>query len=598
MNFLSVVNDSGGTVFVSPGEYTFDGSITVPHRINLIAFDGYQYRGSATIATEKLESVIFKGTVTLNDFILTLGTDGPVWSSYTEQNSLIQGITFDGTAMTSIATTDGGLIYITDVIGVKINDCHFYKSPGHGITLNHCITPGIEGGSVLLNDSIGIRLQGASGDGFISQVQIGLNDVGIDAVSGYLMRITNNKIFNNSVAGIRIASAPQNYVIIGNDIHDHETGRGLSLKNAFNFVVTGNTISKGDTLLYGDNIDFSTISNNVFEDGAYGILDESSVSFGNAITGNVFYDIDSTRGIYELYSNKNTIAGNIGEDTRTDNYITTYNTADSTLALTQNTWARIALDTCNNRTDSLKFQGDSLVVLSSGLYEIIGNFVVVSDTMTTIEIAPFLEDSIRSAFTSSVTFPDSVSMTITTIGYEYIADTADVDFWIRNTTNDSDVTIKKATTSLKQMAIREPNYTFGAELVTNGTFDSDLTGWLNVDWGTFAQSSGTLHLTYDGTPPAYQSGGIVDASRFSVVDGTTYQFKFDVTKNSGSSKLEVSWRYSLQGSIARDWGDFDSGEYSLKWKSNYTGSISITFDDNAAGDWSIDNVSVREITNP
>lgn len=583
--FLKAVNDSGGNVIVPPGEYIATG-LKLPHRVNLIAQDGHTYRASSTINSRKNESVVIFGKTGANSYILSADDDGPTWSTYTEQNSIVRGITFNGTNMTS-----GKLINLNSLIGIKFEDCHFVNGPGTAVKINHCIAIGFEGGSILLNDSTGLQWQGGSGDSYIENMQIGLNRIGISS-NGFLMRIIGNKIFNNSVNALSIGGS--NIIMLGNDLHDQESGVMISLSGD-NHTFSSNSVSKGDTLLEMTALYGSVIANNIFEDAAYGIVETSFISKGNSIGSNTF-DVESGIGISNLFSNQNTIMGNIGGDTRNDLYLTTYKTSESELPLTQNTWVKIPLDSVTNRTDSLRLFEDSIRVYQSGLYEITANFTVLSDSATSIEVAPFLEDSIRDAFVSTCYFPDSIAQTIPLLAYEYLSDTTNVSFRLRNTTNDSDVVIKRGLTGLKYIGKREPNYEFGTELVTNGTFDSDITGWTNVDWSTFVWQAGTLHLVYGAT--GFNSGGISDASRFNVTSGHVYKFRFDVTRNSGSSLLNVDFRFSLAGSVAKAWGQFSTGSYEFNYTATSTTVLNVYFYDNAAGDWTIDNVSMREILNP
>ena len=80
----------------------------------------------------------------------------------------------------------------------------------------------------------------------------------------------------------------------------------------------------------------------------------------------------------------------------------------------------------------------------------------------------------------------------------------------------------------------EPQYT-GSELVTNGTFDSDVSGWSNgaVAFTTFAYDSGTLSLTASG------ANARVNSSLISVQAGKLYLLSVEVTQKTSDANSFV-----------------------------------------------------------
>ena len=90
---------------------------------------------------------------------------------------------------------------------------------------------------------------------------------------------------------------------------------------------------------------------------------------------------------------------------------------------------------------------------------------------------------------------------------------------------------------------------YGDELVTNGTFDTDLTGWTIVNSGgqTVEQTGGQLRL--------FTTGAYIDARQLvaNTTSGKTYAITFDYTKVSGGGFSLVingiQTNYSSSGTI-------------------------------------------------
>jgi len=124
--------------------------------------------------------------------------------------------------------------------------------------------------------------------------------------------------------------------------------------------------------------------------------------------------------------------------------------------------------------------------------------------------------------------------------------------------------------------------TLGSELITNGTFDSALTGWTNGSMNTFVWDSGSMHIVQTGTgwPSVYTT--------VPLTPGNIYYYSIDVTVNSGSflflqqgpntTIAELSTSNSFSGYFI---ASSDSAN-TIRLKGS-----------NAPGDWNIDNISIQ-----
>lgn len=120
----------------------------------------------------------------------------------------------------------------------------------------------------------------------------------------------------------------------------------------------------------------------------------------------------------------------------------------------------------------------------------------------------------------------------------------------------------------------------GSELVTNGTFDSDISGWTNNILETMEWSAGTLHIVETGTD--YSSA----YSGNTVVAGNMYVYSITSTKNSGGSIL---FQHGANQTIK---GLSSSGTYTGTFRAAETGVMRIKVSA-AAADWNFDNLSVK-----
>jgi len=132
---------------------------------------------------------------------------------------------------------------------------------------------------------------------------------------------------------------------------------------------------------------------------------------------------------------------------------------------------------------------------------------------------------------------------------------------------------------------------YANNLVVNGNFATDITGWTNATWETFAWSAGVLSLaTTDGT----NCGGTANASRFTTVAGTTYRYRFTTTV-SGATLIRMDWRFSECGSFAKNFGQiFGNGTYTREFLFGTSGLVGISIASITSGQTATaDNIEVR-----
>ena len=157
----------------------------------------------------------------------------------------------------------------------------------------------------------------------------------------------------------------------------------------------------------------------------------------------------------------------------------------------------------------------------------------------------------------------------------------------------SGATVTRAAESLTIPAANLPWPTpevIGDELVTNGTFDADVSGWTltNVSGtATFTQSSGEATFVR-------QAFGDKVSQETTAVVGAIYEVTFDVTSISGGGgRVAFNTANSTVG--ANSILITDAGAYNIIAYSGFT-SMYFVFDTNANGaSITIDNISVKEI---
>ena len=132
----------------------------------------------------------------------------------------------------------------------------------------------------------------------------------------------------------------------------------------------------------------------------------------------------------------------------------------------------------------------------------------------------------------------------------------------------------------------------GSELVTNGTFDTDVSGWTITDTGTIVrQSDGTAKVTRGSSAEVvYQD--------ITTVVGTTYELSVDITDIAGShGQVYVRSTYH-SGSLSTNIGySFYTGTYKGTFTADTT-TTRITLYAHPSGSTSYDNVSVKATTIP
>lgn len=141
-------------------------------------------------------------------------------------------------------------------------------------------------------------------------------------------------------------------------------------------------------------------------------------------------------------------------------------------------------------------------------------------------------------------------------------------------------------------AINTPN--FGSELITNGTFDTDITGWLNYSstYTTFEWLSGTLHVIAGG------SGGYMDSPIISASVAKWYRVYFNVALTSGQLPKFTLAR-SDSGVLAGSVGYIQSanGANALTVRvTSISGGVRFFEFVDAASNHTIDNVSIKEFS--
>jgi hypothetical protein len=112
------------------------------------------------------------------------------------------------------------------------------------------------------------------------------------------------------------------------------------------------------------------------------------------------------------------------------------------------------------------------------------------------------------------------------------------------------------------------------ELVTNGTFDSDLSGWTaGSGWSWFSKEARLSSNT-----------GTLESS-FTPVSGKTYQINVKSTKGSGALAVSL-------GGVSIDIAGSDTYTYYI----TATNTNALTFTPTGSTSWRVDDVSVKEIT--
>ena len=147
------------------------------------------------------------------------------------------------------------------------------------------------------------------------------------------------------------------------------------------------------------------------------------------------------------------------------------------------------------------------------------------------------------------------------------------------------------------------NSQLGSELVTNGTFDTNINGWdtyASLPYNTFEWASNRLHYVSNGTTRCI--GGQSNAAAFPVVSGKAYKVQFTVTVVSGECgvfRLNQSYyQQTVDGGPIFIFSGVGTYTISKIVFATVTTNAHLTCDSQVgqAGDFYVDNVSIKEVT--
>ena len=139
----------------------------------------------------------------------------------------------------------------------------------------------------------------------------------------------------------------------------------------------------------------------------------------------------------------------------------------------------------------------------------------------------------------------------------------------------------------------------GPELVTNGTFDTNIDGWSNIypTRGSLTWNSTNKSLRIDNTTGA---GDAYVYTSVAVTAGKIYRFRVKVTDISGGMKtplLKMYWHNGTTHTTSFSATNAYGGYYEFNYAA-YTGSIGFILGTTyigGGGVWEIDDISVREL---
>ncbi|MBW1709935.1 MAG: hypothetical protein JRG97_15310 [Deltaproteobacteria bacterium] len=141
---------------------------------------------------------------------------------------------------------------------------------------------------------------------------------------------------------------------------------------------------------------------------------------------------------------------------------------------------------------------------------------------------------------------------------------------------------------------RSASVALGGELVTNGDFASDITGWNNhgsLVYETFEWSSGRLHAA---NTTGYGLLGTDD--NIAVTAGKLYKVTFTIDKVSGQDvAIVLAQALNSAELTAKAW--FDSGTHTFYFNPAVTENTVFECYNNAASEFYLDNVSIKEVPN-
>jgi len=127
---------------------------------------------------------------------------------------------------------------------------------------------------------------------------------------------------------------------------------------------------------------------------------------------------------------------------------------------------------------------------------------------------------------------------------------------------------------------------YGPELVTNGTFDTDLSGWTADAWWVWDANGG------DGRAYHPSSGDYKAISQNpATLNGSSYKFNFDLTRVTGD--IKIRYKNGAGGNV--DTIYTTSGLKEIIITDIQTGTAFFFSRNTLTTEFYIDNVSVREI---
>jgi hypothetical protein len=136
------------------------------------------------------------------------------------------------------------------------------------------------------------------------------------------------------------------------------------------------------------------------------------------------------------------------------------------------------------------------------------------------------------------------------------------------------------------------------EILTNGDFASDITGWTNdatFTWDTtFAWSAGAMNLAQSGdSVPTWSSANQVVGVR----EGYSYTYGADLTLNSGSGQFRLNLNASPVGSglvtLLTATGSGTISGTAVATGTDSTAYFDLHSQNNAASDWDVDNCTLK-----
>jgi parallel beta-helix repeat protein len=265
---------AGGKVYLFPGTYTINASISIPNNTTLAG------AGTGTTITypNSMANATYKA---ITNTTTTNGTGVTIQNLTVDGNKAGQTTgTFYGIYLDGMGTSTTRGATVTNVTAKNLKG-----SNGAGIALNNTNNIVISGSTFLSNDGTGVYF-------------------GV-ATSADNSSVTNSVFADNGSYGIWIYGTGN--TISGNNIHDN--AEGMAFAGAYNTTVSGNTIANnayqgidgypgGGT---GNTISGNTITNNGYQ-GIY-FTDSDDTITGNTISDN------ATEGI-AVFGSNNTISGN------------------------------------------------------------------------------------------------------------------------------------------------------------------------------------------------------------------------------------------------------------------------------------------------